>query len=206
MKQIKNIVFDFGGVIINLSRDSAVRKFTEIGVANADALLGAYHQKGIFLEIEDGRITVEEFRVKLSTLAGRELAYEQVLDGWKGFISDLPSYRLEYLLELRKKYKLYLLSNTNPYIMGWARSPDFSPAGKPLDDYFDKIYTSYELKQVKPALGIFKHMIADSGLLPEETLFVDDGSANIKVAEELGMKTFQPENGVDWRKELSALL
>jgi 5-amino-6-(5-phospho-D-ribitylamino)uracil phosphatase len=206
MKQIKNIVFDFGGVIINLSRESAVRKFIEIGVANADELLGAYHQKGIFLEVEDGRITAEEFRMKLSSLAGRELTYQQILNGWKGFISDLPSYRLDYLLELRKKYKLYLLSNTNPYIMGWARSPGFSPAGKPLDDYFDKIYTSYELKQVKPALGIFKHMIADSGLLPEETLFVDDGSANIEVAEKLGMKTFQPENGVDWRKELSALL
>ncbi len=206
MEQIKSIVFDFGGVIVNLSRETAVRKFVEIGVANADELLDAYHQTGLFLEVEDGRLTAEEFRVKLSEQAGRELTYEQVREGWKGFMVDIPSYRLDYLLELRKKYKLYLLSNTNPYVMGWARSEEFTPAGKPLDDYFDRIYASYELKQVKPARGIFEYMIHDAGLIPQETLFVDDGPANIKMAQELGMQTLQAINGVDWREELSALL
>lgn len=206
MKQIKNIVFDFGGVIINISRESAVKKFVEIGVANADDLLDAYHQKGIFLEVEDGRITAEEFRKELSAVAGKELTYEQVQEGWLGFMTDVPLYRLDYLLELRKKYKLYILSNTNPFVMNWARSADFTSARKPLDDYFDKIYASYEMKQVKPARAIFESMIQDAGLDPEETLFVDDGSANIKMAQELGMKTLQPINGEDWRNDLSALL
>jgi 5-amino-6-(5-phospho-D-ribitylamino)uracil phosphatase len=167
MEQIKNIVFDFGGVIVNLCRETAVKKFVEIGVSNADELLDAYHQVGLFLEVEDGTLTAEE---------------------------------------LRKKYNLYLLSNTNPYIMGWARSAGFTSAGRPLDDYFDKIYTSYEIKIVKPERGIFEHMIQDAGLLPAETLFVDDGAANIKMAKELGMHTFQPINGEDWRDDLSALL
>jgi haloacid dehalogenase superfamily, subfamily IA, variant 3 with third motif having DD or ED len=206
MEQIKNIVFDFGGVIVNLCRETAVKKFVEIGVANADELLDAYHQVGLFLEVEDGTLTAEEFRVKLSAVAGKELTYEQVFQGWFGFVTDVPLYRLDYLLELRKKYKLYVLSNTNPYIMGWARSKGFTPAGRPLDDYFDKIYTSYEIKIVKPERGIFEHMIQDAGLLPAETLFVDDGSANIKMAQELGMRTFQPINGEDWRDDLSALL
>ena len=206
MEQIKNIVFDFGGVIVNLCRETAVKKFVEIGVANADELLDAYHQTGLFLEAEDGTLTAEEFRVKLSAVAGKELTYEQVFQGWFGFVTDVPLYRLDYLLELKKKYKLYILSNTNPYIMGWARSTDFTPAGRPLDDYVDKIYTSYEIKQVKPERGIFEYMIQDAGLLPQETLFVDDGSANIEMAKELGMITFQPINGEDWRDDLSALL
>ncbi|WP_321438708.1 HAD family phosphatase [uncultured Bacteroides sp.] len=206
MEKIKNIVFDFGGVIVNLSREAAVKKFEEIGVANADELLDAYHQTGLFLEVEDGTLTAEEFRKKLSVVAGKELTYDQVFQGWFGFVIDVPLCRLEYLLELRKKYKLYILSNTNPFIMGWARSTDFTSAERPLDDYFDKIYTSYEIKQVKPGRKIFEYMIQDAGLLPEETLFVDDGSSNIKMAKELGMQTFQPINGEDWRDELSALL
>jgi len=206
MKEIKNIVFDFGGVIVNLCRETAVKKFIEIGVANADELLDAYHQVGLFLEVEDGTLTAEEFRKKLSIVAGKELTYDQVFQGWFGFVTDVPLYRLEYLLELRKKYNLYILSNTNPYIMGWARSTEFTSVGQPLDYYFDKIYASYEMKEVKPNRAIFEHMIQDAGLLPHETLFVDDGAANIKMAKELGMYTFQPVNGEDWRDDLSALL
>jgi putative hydrolase of the HAD superfamily len=206
MKEIKNIVFDFGGVIVNFSRDAAVKKFVEIGVANANELLDSYHQKDIFLEVEDGTLTAEEFRVKLSDVAGKELTYEQVKAGWLGFMIDVPLYRLDYLAELKTKYKLYVLSNSNPYVMDWARSEDFTIAGKPLDDYFDKIYTSYEIKAVKPEKYIFEYMIQDAGLLPEETLFVDDGSANIKTAKEFDMLTFQPINGEDWRDDLSALL
>jgi len=206
MERIKNIVFDFGGVIVNFSREAAVKKFEEIGVANANDLLDAYHQKGAFLQVEDGTINAEEFRIILSELAGKELTYEQVKEGWLGFMLDVPQYRLEYLLELRKKYKLYILSNTNPYVMSWARSNDFTIAGRPLDDYFDKIYTSYELKAVKPGKTIFELMIKDADMLPGETLFVDDGPANIKMAKELGMMTFQPINGEDWRDNLTALL
>jgi putative hydrolase of the HAD superfamily len=206
MERIKNIVFDFGGVIVNFSREAAVKKFEEIGVANANDLLDAYHQKGAFLQVEDGTINAEEFRIILSELAGKELSYEQVKEGWLGFMLDVPQYRLEYLLELRKKYKLYILSNTNPYVMSWARSNDFTIAGRPLDDYFDKIYTSYELKAVKPGKTIFELMIKDADMLPGETLFVDDGPANIKMAKELGMMTFQPINGEDWRDDLTALL
>lgn len=206
MEKIKNIVFDFGGVIVNFSREAAVKKFEEIGVANANDLLDAYHQKGAFLQVEDGTINAEEFRIILSELAGKELSYEQVKEGWLGFMLDVPQYRLEYLLELRKKYKLYILSNTNPYVMSWARSNDFTIAGRPLDDYFDKIYTSYELKAVKPGKTIFELMIKDADMLPGETLFIDDGPANIKMAKELGMMTFQPINGEDWRDDLTALL
>ena len=206
MERIKNIVFDFGGVIVNFSREAAVKKFEEIGVANANELLDAYHQKGAFLQVEDGTINAEEFRIILSELAGKELTYEQVKEGWLGFMLDVPQYRLEYLLELKKKYKLYILSNTNPYVMSWARSNDFTIAGRPLDEYFDKIYTSYELKAVKPGKTIFELMIKDADMLPGETLFIDDGPANIKMAKELGMMTFQPINGEDWRDDLTALL
>lgn len=205
MKQIKNIVFDFGGVIISFDCDQAVKAFQQIGVKEADSLLGKYHQQGIFQEVENGNMDAETFRRELSKICGKELTYKEVENGWKGFITEVPQYKLDYLNELRKKYKVYILSNTNPYVMGWARSSELTPAGKPLDAYVDKIYTSYEARSTKPDRGIFDYMIQDSGLNPAETIFVDDGAANITVGKELGFLTLQPENGEDWREKLEAI-
>ncbi|MGL4852952.1 MAG: HAD family hydrolase [Phocaeicola sp.] len=207
MGKIKNLIFDFGGVIVDLDREEAVKKFIQIGVSNADELLDRYHQRGIFLEVEDGRVTAEEFRAKLSALCGRELTYDEVESGWKGFITKTEQYKLDYLNELRDRgYKVYILSNTNPYIANWARNSTFTPAGKPLDSYVDAVYTSYEIGSMKPEKAIFEFLIADSGIDPHESLFIDDAPANVAIGNELGFETIQPENGEDWRNKIEKLL
>ncbi|NDV56613.1 HAD family phosphatase [Bacteroides sp. 519] len=203
---IKNIVFDLGGVIMDINRESAVKRFEELGITNAEELLDKYHQKGIFLEVEDGRIDADGFCRKLSELANRELSFEDAKYGWLGFITGVPLYRLHYMEELRKKYNLYLLSNTNPFIMSWARSKDFNSEGKPLDYYFDKLYLSYQVGVVKPDKGIFDYLIKDASINPAESVFVDDGSANIKMGKELGFEVMQPINGEDWRGRLDEIL
>lgn len=206
MKQIKNLVFDFGGVIFGLDRNQAVQAFQQIGVVDADRLLDPYHQQGIFLEVEDGRMDAETFRQALGRLCGKELTFEEVESGWKGFITEVPQYKLECLQALRKRYKVYILSNTNPYIMGWARGADFTPAGKPIDSYVDKVYASFEIGITKPDPGIFEYMIQDSGMDPEETLFIDDGPANIATAKAMGFLTLQTGNNEDWRPALEKML
>lgn len=203
---IKNIVFDFGGVIADISREQAVQAFQDLGLKDADARLDKYHQTGIFQELEEGKLSADGFRHELGKLCGRELTPEDTRRAWLGFFTGVDSRKLEYLLELRKSYKVYILSNTNPFVMSWARSPEFSPAGKPLDDYCDKMYLSYQIGITKPAREIFDYMVKDSGMLPAETLFVDDGASNTRAAEELDFRAFQPENGSDWREELAAYL
>ena len=98
-------------------------------------------------------------------------------------------------------------SNTNPIIqLEWAQTKEFTPAGRPLNDYFDKLYLSYEIGVTKPDREIFDRMVLDSGIRPEETLFVDDGKNNIVVGQELGFHTYQPLNGEDWRGRLDEIL
>ena len=207
MTKIKNIVFDLGGVLIDLSHDQAVRRFEEIGVVDAAQLLDPYEQKGIFLEVENGTITPDEYCQKLREHTGKDLSYEEIKHAWLGFIVDVPQYKLDHLLKLREHYNVYLLSNTNPIIQeGWARTDQFSAAGRPIGDYFDKMYTSYEVGVTKPDRKIFDYMIADSGLIPYETLFVDDAKSNVEVGRNLGFQAYQPANGEDWREAVDKIL
>lgn len=203
---IKNIVFDFGGVIAGIDRDKAVQAFIKLGLKDADTRLDKYHQTGIFQDLEEGKLSADEFREKLGELCGRKLTECETRQAWLGFFTEVDVRKLDYMLELRKTYHVHILSNTNPFVMSWARSKEFSSAGKPLDDYCEKLYLSYQIGCTKPERKIFDFMIADSGMLPSETLFVDDGASNIGVGKELGFYTFQPENESDWRGELSELL
>ncbi|MDR1369358.1 MAG: HAD family phosphatase [Dysgonamonadaceae bacterium] len=200
MDNIRNIVFDLGGVIITLDPGEAVRRFLEIGMDNALEILDPYHQKGIFLDLEEGRLSREEFYDALRKETGKNISDKDIDYGWFGFLKETPGYKLEMLEQLKEKYNLYLLSNTNPIIMSWAHTGEFSGKGKSLDDYFDKLYLSYEMGVTKPHKDIFYRMISDSGINPSETLFVDDGSANIEAGKSLGMRTYQPENGEDFRR------
>lgn len=204
---IKNIVFDLGGVVIELDRDQAVRRFEQIGVEEAEQLIDPYEQKDIFLEVENGAIDVETFHRKLQEHTGKTLSFEEIIWAWMGFVKEVPQYKLDYILRLRENYNVYLLSNTNPIIQQqWAQTDRFTPAGKPLNHYFDKLYTSYEAGVTKPDIRIFQHMLNDSGMFPFETLFIDDAKVNIEVGASLGMLTYQPENGEDWRPAINRLL
>ena len=203
---VKTLIFDFGGVIATISRDKAVAAFTRIGLNDADARLDKYHQSGIFQALEEGKLDEIGFRTELGRLCNRELSFEEVKKAWLGFFVEVPPAILKYLEELKKEYRILILSNTNPYVMSWACSTEFSSERKPLTHYADRLYLSYQIGYTKPAPEIFRHLIDDSGICPEEALFVDDGASNVKKGEAFGFHTFCPANGSDWRSDLSALL
>lgn len=205
---IKNIAFDFGGVIFNLDYEGAVESFKRIGLADADQRLDRYHQRGIFEELESGRIKPDAFRKELSQMCHRELTHDEVLSAWLGYVGgpvDLS--RLDAIDELRRRgYRTFLLSNTNPYVQQWAESPAFCAYGRPLSSFMDKCYTSYEVGIMKPAEGIFRHMLTDAAILPSETLFLDDSAANVEAAARLGIHTLLVEKNADWRADLNRCL
>lgn len=203
MSGIRNIAFDLGGVIMTLDPQQAIDRFKEIGLINAESYLDSYTQQGIFGDMESGKITAEEFRRGLSEICGKEISYEECEYAWLGYRKDLPQRNLDLLLKLRKDgFRCILLSNTNPFMMGWARSDKFSPMQKPLDYFFDALYLSYKCKVMKPSLTFFQMMLDGEGIKAENTLFVDDGKRNVDAAAELGIHTFCPINGSDWTKEI----
>lgn len=203
---IKNIVFDFGGVLTTIDTSEALRRFRNLGVENPEQYINSYCQKGPFFELENGDITADEFCAALGNICGKEITYDQAKNAWLGFLVEIHEEWLEYLQTIRGKYRLAVLSNTNPFIQGWARTTEFTPCGKSLADYFDDLYFSYRMHCSKPSAEIYRKMLEEGNMKAEETLFVDDGAKNIEAAEKEGIRTLLVANGSDWRTALEELL
>ncbi|MBO5029885.1 MAG: HAD family phosphatase [Muribaculaceae bacterium] len=202
---VKTLLFDMGGIVFIQDTAEAFRRFTEIGV-DAHQFIGDFGQKGIFLDLESDRISDEQFRAAVSRLVGRELTWQEVQNCWLGFLKSVPSDRLEHLLQLRKKYRICLASNTNPFIMAYTRSDRFSGDGHGIGHYFDRLYCSYEMGICKPDKAFFTKILESEGIRPEETLFIDDSKKNIAAAESTGIKGLWVPSNQDWLPALLSVL
>lgn len=203
---IKDIVFDFGGVLTEIDSRQAISRFKELGLENPEEFLNSYQQAGAFYALENGDITADEFIKELSALCNREISYEEAKHAWMGFIIKVQSEFLEFLQLLRPRYRLSVLSNTNPFLQGWARSSEFTPCGKSLDDYFDHLFLSYQMNSSKPGEDIYKKMLLEGNMRPHETLFIDDGEKNIATARRLGINVLHVKNGENWCQMLEKYL
>lgn len=195
---IKNLLIDFGGVLINLDRSRCIENFKQLGLQNVESLLGIYGQQGIFMQQEKGLITSAEFRDGIRKLINKDVTDEQIDTAWNSFLVDIPTTKLDLLLKLREKYVVYLLSNTNEIHWEWSCQHAFPYRGFQAADYFEKIYLSYEMKMLKPDREIFSAVLNDAGIDPKETFFIDDSEANCTTAASLGISTYTPKAGEDW--------
>lgn len=202
-KSIKNVVFDFGGVICRADSRAARQEFIDLGLADIDRYLSMYRQEGLFGDVESGAVDAEGFRAGLSSLVGHEVSYEQCRHAWLRFIAGVSQRALETLDQLGQRgYRLALLSNTNPFVAKWMRSTDFDGRGHGIGHYIPSLYMSYEMRMMKPDEQIFRAMLASEGFDAAETLYLDDGTANIEAAAKVGMQTMLVGNGQDWSGEL----
>lgn len=188
IKNIKNIIFDLGGVIIDLQRRMAIDALDRLGLKDASALLGEYEQKGPFLMLEKGEISSSELFDILLPHCKNGTTCTDIRDAFEEFLREIPVERLRMLDELRAKgYRLYVLSNTNPIMYNHWIDNAFRNDGKTINDYFDGIVVSYQERLCKPDPEIFLNVINRYGLNPEETLMLDDSEANINAARSVGL-------------------
>lgn len=196
---IKNLLFDLGGVIMNIRRENAVQALEEIGMKDADSFLGEYVQKGPFLELEEGLISPSEFRNEIRKHIDGEVSDSAIDDAFSKFLTGIPEKRLNDLISLRNRgYKIYLLSNTNAIMWDGEIAAQFRKQGKNVDFYFDGIVTSFESKCCKPDERIFKIVLDKFGIRAEETLFFDDSEKNLSAAARLGFKTALVNPGTEF--------
>lgn len=190
MKDIKTVIFDLGGVLMDLNKQRCIDAFVRLGFTDIEEYLGEYEQKGMFMELEDGTISADEFHDKIRNHIGKPVTDQQIDDAFNLFLVGIPDYKLTMLLQLRKKYRVFMLSNTNP-VMFEGRIPEvFRTQGLDISDYFDKFYLSYQLGATKPNPVVFEKIISDAGIQPNETLFLDDSRRNTDAAEALGFRTY----------------
>lgn len=199
-ENIKNVLFDFGGVIASLSKKNAIAKFKEIGFADIDDYLGEFRQKGIFLDYETGKISAPEFYDEFRKIGNNQAEDKDIDDAWMNFIIEIPAYKYDLLKQLADSYRVLLLSNTNPSVEKWMRSPQFSPTGENIDNFFEQCFMSFKIGCAKPEKEIFEHVIREANIVPGETLFLDDGPDNIEIAKKMGFQVYLTSQDEDLRK------
>lgn len=196
-KEIKNIVFDLGGVVITLNRNRAVRSLIDLGVRDADKLLGLYRQEEPFLGLETGRITAAQFYDLLRRQCEPATDVE-IQEAFNSFLIEIPAARLEMLRKLRSAgYRLYVLSNTNPVMYNSWIARAFRAEGLTINDYFDGIVTSFAEGMCKPDVRLFRTVLDRYRLKGEETLMLDDSEANCNAAALAGMNAIRVGGSAD---------
>ena len=199
-KKIRNIVFDLGGVLVDLDFKAAINGLQKAGFANVKEQLQAFDCEGIFQKFELGEMTAEEFRTAIRENSTVSLTDEEVDGLWNAMLLEVPREKLELILHLRGKYMVYLLSNTNSIHWDYVCKNAFNYRGFRVNDYFEETFLSYEMHLAKPDKAIFEKVLEEANLLPEETLFIDDSEANCKAASELGIHTHHYHIGEDLKE------
>ena len=199
-KKIRNIVFDLGGVLVDLDFKAAINGLQQAGFANVKEQLLAFDRGGIFQKFEVGEITADEFRAAIRENSTVTLTDEEVDALWNLMLLEIPREKLELILELRGKYMVYLLSNTNSIHWDYVCKNAFNYRGFRVEDYFEETFLSYKMHLAKPNKAIFEKVLNDANLVAEETLFIDDSEANCKAAQEVGIHAHHYHIGDDLKE------
>ena len=190
MAALKNIILDLGGVILDIDYKRTEQAFIDLGFANFSDMYSQYNADAIFSRLETGHITNDAFYEYIISKAPKPITREQVRDAWNAMLLDFRVDTLEFIKELRKHYKVYLLSNTNAiHLEAFGQILKDQINELSLDPYFDTTWYSHKIGFRKPNADVFEFVLKEEDLNPGETLFVDDSSNNIDSAQKLGLRT-----------------
>jgi glucose-1-phosphatase len=187
---IKNIIFDLGGVLLNIDPQKTIEAFGKLGMEQLIKEKGLAYDHDIFYRMEQGQITPDEFRHGILQLLPHPVPFAEIDDAWTAMLLDFPSVRVRLLQKLRGKYNLYLFSNTNAIHVAKFHDNFRKQHGFEVSTLFEKDFYSNEIGYRKPSSESYLEIIRLAGIIPSETLFIDDAPANVEAARRTGLKAY----------------
>ena len=192
---ISNIIFDLGGVLLNIAPQKTIEAFGQLGMDQLVDDKGLSYDHEIFYLMEQGKVTPEEFRNGVRKLIPNKVTDDQIDAAWTAMLIDFPAIRVQLLKNLRKDFKIYLFSNTNAIHVEKFHSIFRNQHGFEVSTLFEKDFYSNEIGYRKPSSESFQEIIRLSGINPAESLFIDDSHPNVESAIASGLKGFWLEPG-----------
>ncbi|HVV69361.1 MAG TPA: HAD family phosphatase [Gammaproteobacteria bacterium] len=193
---IKNLIFDLGGVILNIESALTRQAFTRLGVPDLDILFPHNHGIELFSAYETGKISSESFRKHLKALMHIDDLSDSDFDtAWNAMLLDLPPENLAYIKQLSQHYRTFLFSNTNEIHLTEVLNIAQRCCGvESFADYFEREYYSFRMGMSKPDPASYLEILRQNQLLAEETLFIDDNADNIAGASSVGIQVLHLKN------------
>lgn len=194
---VKHILFDLGGVLLNIDYKLTEKAFIDLGITDFPQRYSQLSQTPVFDDFETGKIDTDTFIAQMQAMAGMPLSAQQITDAWNAMLLDFPLRRLQILQQLRLYYDLLLLSNTNAIHEAAFNDILYKAHGMPtVGVFFDKVYLSHRIGMRKPNTEVFRHILDENGLNAADTLFIDDSPQHIEGAKSVGIRTIYLEKGM----------
>ncbi len=190
MQPIKNIIFDLGGIFLDIHYQLTKNAFINLGIKNFDDLFTQHHANDLFEDLETGKISEATFYDLFRKEANINLSNEEIKTAWNALLGGFPLERLDWLEKIKDKYNIYLFSNTNQiHYDAFMKIYEQETGEIDFNKHFIKAYYSQNIGLRKPYPESFLHIINEQNLVPAQTLFIDDTIKNIEGAKAVGLQT-----------------
>jgi len=203
--EIKAIIFDLGGVILDIDYNLTVKAFQALQFKDFDDHYSKMKQSGVFDRLERGEIGEHDFVVIMQESIPHASSQE-IVDAWNAIILDFPDGRLEFIKHLERKLPIFLLSNTNEIHLACFNGMLYDATKTHIQDYFKKAYLSHEIGHRKPEAEAWSVILKEQGLEACDVLFIDDSPQHIEAAKTMGMQTIHLIAIGDLERELAPFL
>ena len=196
MKNIQNILFDLGGVLLNINYQRTENAFAALGIPNFHEQYHQFFANPLFSALETGQTDEADFFLQLSKQTGVTLTEQQITQAWNAMLLDWRTESIALLPQLAKQYRLFLLSNTNAIHHNAFQESYTKQFNQSFDLHFEAAYYSHLIQQRKPHDAAFQYVLNQHQLNAATTLFIDDSLPNIEAAAALGFQTIHLTEGM----------
>jgi putative hydrolase of the HAD superfamily len=190
LRGIKNIIFDLGGVIYAIDYQATIRAFEALGIKDFEEVYAKVGQSDLFDRLEIGKISKDVFFQEIKRLIASDISNQDITDAWNAMLMGFMPDALDCLSKLNGDYRIFLLSNTNEIHIQDIKSRVGEVFYSDFCQLFEQVYLSHDLGLRKPHTEVFKYILDEQGLEPNETLFIDDSPQHIDGARKVGIKAY----------------